>query len=108
MIYDMRDMLRHARAEGQVVASFELLGLDFLGGVLDAAQAVQAPVILGLCEARFRHGRFDLMMPSVLDAARRAGVPVAIHLERGRTIEAIGHALDAGCNGVMIDAPAAE
>jgi fructose-bisphosphate aldolase class II len=44
------------------------------------------------------------MLPAVEAAAKRATVPVAIHLDHGNNLETVIKAINLGCNGVMLDA----
>lgn len=100
----MQDMLRHAFENAYAVGSFNLLSLDFLEGVLQAAERARAPVILGLSEPHFSRYDINLLMPAVEAAAKRAEVPVAIHFDHGSSVESVRMAIACGCNGVMIDA----
>jgi len=100
----MQDMLRHAHTHGYAVGAFDLVSLDFLAGVLVAAERCRAPVILSLAESHFEYFDFDLLMPAVETAARRASVPVAIHLDHGADLKSAVRAINRGCNGVMVDA----
>jgi fructose-bisphosphate aldolase class II len=99
----MKDMLEHAHRNGYAVGAFDLVSVDFLQGIMDAAERCQAPVILSLAESHFRYFDFDLLMPAVERAARRASVPVAIHLDHGAGLETAVHAVNLGCNGIMVD-----
>ncbi|MFQ5644082.1 MAG: ketose-bisphosphate aldolase, partial [Thiogranum sp.] len=103
-LVDMKDMLQHAYDHGYAVGAFDLVSLDFLEGILTAAERARAPVILSLAESHFRYFDFDLMMPAVEAAARRASVPVAVHLDHGVSLESAVRAIRLGCNGVMVDA----
>lgn len=100
----MQDMLRHAYDNGYAVGSFDILSLDFLEGVLHAAERTRAPVILGLAEPHFSRYDIRLLMPAVEAAARQAEVPVAIHFDHGASLGKVQEAIGLGCNGVMIDA----
>lgn len=100
----MKDMLRHAYDNAYAVGSFNILSLDFLEGVLQAAEHARAPVILGLSEPHFKHYDINLLLPAAEAAARRAGVPVALHFDHGSRPENVQQAIALGCNGVMIDA----
>jgi fructose-bisphosphate aldolase class II len=100
----MKDMLGHAHAHGYAVGAFDLVSLDFLQGILDAAERCRAPVILSLAESHFEYFDFALLMPAVEAAARRASVPVAIHLDHGAGLDSAVQAIRLGCNGVMVDA----
>jgi len=103
-LVDMRDMLHHAYENSYAVGAFDLVSLDFLEAVIDAAERCRAPVILSVAEPHFAHYDFELMMPAVEAAARRADVPVAIQLDHGRSVESAVVAIRLGCNGVMLDA----
>ncbi len=103
-IVDMRDMLHHAYRNGYAVGAFNLTGLDFLEAILEGAEYTHAPVILSLAESHFEHFDFELLMPAVVAAARRAKVPVAVHLDEGTSIASAERAIRLGCNSVMVDA----
>jgi len=103
-IVSMKAMLAHAHQHRYAVGAFDLVDLHFLGGILDAAEACRAPVILSLAESHFEYFDFDLLMPAVVAAAERASVPVAIHLDHGQSVQSAVRAINAGCNGVMVDA----
>jgi fructose-bisphosphate aldolase class II len=101
---NMRDMLYHAYQNSYAVGAFDLVSLDFLEAVIDAAERCRAPVILSVAEPHFAHYDFELMLPAVEAAARRASVPVAIQLDHGHSLESATKAINLGCNGIMLDA----
>ncbi len=103
-LVNMKDMLQHAYDHGYAVGAFDLVSLEFLGGILAAAERARAPVILNLVELHTEYFDFELMMPAVEVAAKRASVPVAIHLDHGASLESAMYAIKLGCNGVMVDA----
>lgn len=101
-IVDMKDLLQHAHEHDYAVAAFELESLDFLQGVLDAAERCHAPVVLNLCESWYAD--FELVMPAVEAAAKRAAVPVALHLDHGASLDIAVTAIRLGCNGLRVAA----
>lgn len=103
-LVDMKDMLQHAYRHGYAIGAFDLVSLDFLEGIMTAAERTRAPVILSLAESHFEYFDFELVMPAVEIAARRASVPVAIHLDHGASLVSAVAAINHGCNGVMVDA----
>ncbi len=103
-LVDMKDMLQHAWANGYAVGAFDVVNLDFISGVMDAAEETGAPVILSLAESHFEYFDFALLMAAVETAAMRATVPVAIHLDHGESMASAVEAIRRGCNGVMVDA----
>ena len=102
-LVNMKDMLTHAHQHGYAVGAFDLVSLDFLQGIMDAAERCEAPVILSLAESHFEYFDFELLMPAVVKAATRAKVPVAIHLDHGAGLDSAVRAVNLGCNGVMVD-----
>lgn len=102
----MSDMLGHAYRNGYAVGAFDLVSLDFLTGILAAAERCRAPVILSLRDAHFEHDDFELLMAACVVATRRTPVPMAIHLDHGAGMETAVRAIRAGCNGVMVDTSA--
>ena len=68
-LVDMKDMLQHAYRHGYAVGAFDLVSLDFLEGIMAAAERVRAPVILSLAESHFEYFDFELVMPAVEAAA---------------------------------------
>jgi fructose-bisphosphate aldolase class II len=101
---DMQAMLDHAYRNRYAVGALDLVSLDFLEAIVAGAEAQRAPVILSLAESHFEYYDFELAMAATVAAARRASVPVAIHLDRGASYESAVRAINLGCNGVMVDA----
>ena len=83
---------------------FYLVSLDFLEAVVDAAESCRSAVILSIAEPHFAHYDFQLLLPAVEAAAKRASVPVAIQLDYGSSLESAIKVINLGCNGVMLDA----
>lgn len=103
-LVNMRDMLYHAYQNNYAVGAFDLVSLDFLEAVMETAEKCRAPVILSIAEPHFAHYDYELMLPAVEAAARRASVPVAIQLDHGHSLESATRAINLGCNSIMLDA----
>lgn len=103
-LVSMRDMLYHAYENNYAVGAFDLVSLDFLEAVIDAAESCRSAVILSIAEPHFAHYDFELLLPAIEAAAKRASVPVAIQLDHGSSLESAIKAINLGCNGVMLDA----
>lgn len=103
-LVNMNDMLYHAYDNNYAVGAFDLVSLDFLEAVIDAAENCRSAVILSIAEPHFAHYDFELLLPAIEAAAKRASVPVAIQLDHGSRFETVIKAINLGCNGVMLDA----
>ena len=103
----MKDMLIKAKAEKYAVGQFNINNLEFTQAILQAAQAENSPVILGVSEGAGKYmGGFVSVVYMVkgLIESYNITVPVAIHLDHGSSFEKCKEAIDAGFTSVMIDA----
>jgi fructose-bisphosphate aldolase class II len=106
-LVSMKEMLIKAKAEGYAVGQFNLNNLEFTQAILQAAQAENSPVILGVSEgaARYMSGfKTVVKMVEGLMEDLKVTVPVAIHLDHGSSFDKCKEAIDAGFTSVMIDA----
>lgn len=100
----MADMLHHAYANHYAIGAFDVVSLDFISGVMAAAEEKHAPVIISLAESHFEYFDFELLMAAVVRSAERSTIPVAIHLDHGESLESAVRAVNLGCTGIMVDA----
>lgn len=100
----MGDMLNHAYRNKYAIGGFDLVSLEFLEAILEAGERCRSPLILSLAESHFEHFDFEIAMAAAERAARRASIPVAIHLDHGGSLASAIEAINFGCNGVMVDA----
>ncbi len=103
-LVDIKGMLQHAYDNKYAVGAFDLVSLDFLEGIISAAEHCQSPVILSLAESHFDYYNFKLLMAAAESAAQDAAVPVALFLDHGTRLDSAVRAINLGCNGVMVDA----
>ncbi len=102
----LNEILAPAREQNYGVGAYDYTNLVMLQGILDAAEESNTPVI-----AQFPHiedDEFDKTVSAVaamtIAMAEGASVPVCLHLDHGRTVEACKRCADLGFTGVMIDA----
>ena len=100
----MRDLLADAQRGGYAVGSFSVANMECILGVTAAAAGLRSPIILQVAEARLRSSPLSLIGPMMLAAAREAPVPVAVHLDHGKTEACLRQALEMGFTSVMCDA----
>jgi tagatose 1,6-diphosphate aldolase GatY/KbaY len=98
-----KKMLEDARRNGYAVGAFNVENLEMVMAVVAAAEELRAPVILQTTPSTVRYSSLDYLKAMVKVAARRAGVPVAIHLDHGESFDMAMAALRAGYTSVMID-----
>ena len=103
-IVSMRELLNDARRGGYAVGSFSVANMECIEGVLKAAESCRAPIILQIAEVRLPYSPLHLIGPMMLAAAGHASVPVAVHLDHGKTMDCFREALDLGFTSIMCDA----
>jgi fructose-bisphosphate aldolase class II len=99
----MKDLIQHARSHRYAVGAYQVVDSTFISAVLDAAEAEQAPVILGFAEAHQVHYDFQALIQAARSAAQRARVPVSLLFDHASGREPIETAIGLGCQGVMAD-----
>ena len=102
-LVNIRSLLKEASSGGWAVGSFSVANMECIRGVVNAAEELRAPIILQIAEVRLPHSPLYLIGPMMMAAARRARVPVAVHLDHGKTLACIREALDLGFTSVMCD-----
>lgn len=103
MLVNMSAMLKAARAEHTAIGAFNIANYETAVAVIQAAEAEKRPVIIQLYQRLFNSViAYDLQ--AVLERlAKRAAVPVALHLDHGATLKQVENALAWGYTSVMYD-----
>lgn len=99
-VVNMKHMLEHAYQHNYAVGAFDVINLEFLQGVLEAAERCRGPVILSVSASHLPPSDLGALLSAVETAAQRASVPTAIHLDGGCDILAAVNGINKGCNGV--------
>ena len=101
-----REMLRAAQADGYAVGAFNVENLEMAQAVVEAAQALRAPVIVQTTSSTLRYAPPEAFAGIVRALAEAADVPVALHLDHGDSAQLAERCLRAGYTSVMIDGSA--
>lgn len=101
MLVNLNDVL--TPAGGYAVGLFNTVNLEMARGVLAAAEEQNAPVIIGTAEVLLPYGPLEELSWLLLPMARRAKVPVVVHLDHGLHYETCRRALELGFTSVMYD-----
>jgi ketose-bisphosphate aldolase len=72
-------------------------------GVIKAAEEQRSPVIMQFYSRLATTGFADYLAPVILKAAKKATVPVCMHLDHGAGYEPAAIALQNGATGIMVD-----
>lgn len=108
MLVNLNEILKNAQKNKYAVGLFNTTDSDMLQAVIDAAEEANSPVIIGTAEVLLPYGELDLIAPSMIAAAKRARVPVAVHYDHGLTFDRCMQALKLGFSSVMFDGSAGD
>lgn len=103
MLVNMNYILGDAQRKGYAVGLFNTIDTDMLQAAIEAAEEMSSPIIIGTAEVLLPYGDLELIAPSVIEAAKRASVPVVVHYDHGLTFERCLQALKLGFSSVMFD-----
>jgi len=108
MLVNLNDVLKKAQAENYGVGLFNTTDTDMLEAVISAAEELNSPVIIGTAEVLLPYGELKLIAPSIIEAAKRATVPVVVHYDHGLTFDRCIEALKLGFSSIMFDGSAGD
>ena len=103
MLVNLNDVLRPAKKGKYAVGLFNAVSIELARGILNAAECTRSPVIFGTAEIFFPYCPLDVVSYYLIPMAKKATVPVVVHLDHGLTFDACEEALRLGFSSVMYD-----
>ncbi|MDM5329995.1 class II fructose-bisphosphate aldolase [Neobacillus sp. CF12] len=104
MLVTLKEILSNAEKGNYAVGAFNSPTLESARAAVEAAEELQVPIILSHAEVHFEITPLEVMGPILVELAKKASVPVAVHLDHGSNLENVKRAIDVGFSSVMIDA----
>ena len=106
MLVNMREMLKDAAKGGYAVGGFNCASLESAVAAVRASEELNMPFILQHTPAHEQYLPLSVAGPIMLQLARAAKTPVAVHLDHGSSIAHCLYALAMGFPSVMFDGSA--
>ena len=103
MLVNMNEVLRPAKKGHYAVGLFNAVNLELARGIIAAAESTRSPVIMGSAEILLPYGPLEEISYYLIPMAKKASVPVVIHLDHGLTYDTCVKALKLGFSSVMYD-----
>lgn len=104
MLVNLVDVLKYAEDHNCAIGMFNATGFDSIQAIISAAEEENVPVILAHAEVHNVFNDISLVGAAMIAAAKRAKVPVCVHLDHGESMEMIDRAIELGFTSIMIDA----
>ncbi|MDD2469663.1 MAG: class II fructose-1,6-bisphosphate aldolase [Bacilli bacterium] len=106
MLVNTRNMLRKAKEEGYAVPQFNINNLEWTKYILEVCEECKSPLILGVSEGAVKYmGGYKTVYSVVIGVMSDLNItiPVALHLDHGKSIDYCKKAIENGFTSVMID-----
>ena len=103
MLVNMNEVLLPAKKNHYAVGLFNAVNLELARGILSAAETLHAPVIMGTAEVLLPYGPLEEVSYYLIPMAKKANVPVVVHLDHGLNYDTCVKALELGFSSVMYD-----
>lgn len=103
MLVNLNEILLPARKNKYAVGLFNTVNLEMARGVLQAAEELRSPVIIGTAEILLPYASLEDLSGLIIPMAKRAKVPVTVHYDHGLTYEKCIEALKLGFSSIMYD-----
>ncbi len=103
MLVNLQEVMRIAERKKYAIGAFNTPNFENIMAVLSNAEKYKVPVIIAHAQAHEAVMDLDIIGPVMVDCAKRANVPVCVHLDHGQSLDYIEKALDIGFTSAMYD-----
>lgn len=103
MLVTLNELMNIAEEKEIAIGSFNTPNLEALQAVIGAAEELDLPVICMFAECHDPWISIDVIGPIMVEAAKKAKVPVCVHLDHGETLEYVERCVELGFTGIMYD-----
>jgi fructose-bisphosphate aldolase, class II len=103
-IVTLREVLADAERRNYAVGSHNVVDFQAIKGIILAAEAEKAPVIIAVLEELISDRvPLDTLAAMLVCEAKKTKAPIVIHIDHGQTFETIKKAIDLGFSSIMFD-----
>ena len=106
MLVHIKDIVREAQKESYAIGAFNVHNLESVLGVARAAMQAKSPAIIQVSEGAIKYMGVKPITHIVSTVAKNVAthVPIALHLDHGRSFDFVFECINAGFTSVHIDA----
>lgn len=103
LLVTLKEIMSIAEERKIAVGSFNTPNLESLQAVVEAAEELKLPVIVQFAQCHEPWIPLSVIGPVMVEAAKKASVPVCVHLDHGETLTYLKQALELGFTSIMYD-----
>ena len=99
-----KEMFKKAYEGKYAIGAFNVDNMDNMQAVLDAAEEKKSPVIIAISSGALAFIGEEYIKELLVCSTKKYSVPIALHLDHGKSVELCKKCVDLGFTSVMIDA----
>lgn len=103
MLVTLKEIMATAEERKIAVGSFNASCLEAVEAELEAAEELNLPIIIQFAQCHEPWIPLATIGPIMVEMAKKAAVPVCVHLDHGETLDYLQTALEIGFTGIMYD-----
>ena len=103
MLVNMRDILADARKNKYAIGCIYTTTVDILRAVVAAAEELNTPLIIDHAQVHNSLIPLEYIAPHMIECAKKASVPICVHLDHGKDYNFIMQAIRQGFTSIMYD-----
>lgn len=106
MLTNLKNILDLTKGKNCAIGAFNVANLETTLAVVQAANKLRAPVIIQVSETTIEYAGLNTIVAIVKTLAEdnNITVPIALHLDHGKSFESVKKCIDAGFSSIHIDA----
>lgn len=104
MFTTTKEILTKATQEKYGVGAFNIVNMEMLQVVIQAANEEKSPVIIQASEGAIKYMGWEYLKAFIQVAKDTSTVPFAFHLDHGQSLDMVKKCIEVGFSSVMIDA----
>ncbi|WP_305768542.1 class II fructose-bisphosphate aldolase [Candidatus Epulonipiscium viviparus] len=101
MLITLKEIFKYA-GDNVAIGAFNIHNLEFIKGVVQAAEETQRPAIMMINEAVLKYGGIEILGGAAIAAAKKASVDMAVMVDHGEDIDFLKKCIDFGLD-IMFD-----
>lgn len=98
-----KKLLTRADEEGYAVGAFNSINMESCQAIIQAAEEENSPVIVQVTQTTLSYTEPEELAALIMALVEKTKIPIAVHLDHGRTFETVVRFLRLGFTSVMID-----
>lgn len=104
MLVNLNEVLKIGKEKGIGIGAINTPNLETIIAAIEVAEELNVPLILSHAQLHEEVIPIEIIGPIMLDMAKKARIPVCVHLDHGESFDFCKKAIEIGFTSVMIDA----